>query len=170
MSVKVLFVCLGNICRSPTAEGIFKARLKEQGLQHAVLTDSAGTAGWHVDKAPDARAIAAAAERGIDISGLRARQVTGNDFSEFDYILAMDEANLVDLKSFQPDDFSGRCCLYLDFAVNAPECEVPDPYYGGAEGFAHVLDLVEQAATGLLADIQKNHLAEVDSGAVSTRI
>lgn len=158
MTVKVLFVCLGNICRSPTAEGIFLARLKEQGLEDVVLTDSAGTAGWHVGKAPDARAIAAAAERGVDISGLRARQVTGADFTEFDYILAMDEANLVDLNSFKPNNFSGRCCLYLDFAKSASENEVPDPYYGGAEGFAHVLDLVEQAATGLLADIQQRHL------------
>ncbi|WP_339615459.1 low molecular weight protein-tyrosine-phosphatase [uncultured Gilvimarinus sp.] len=159
MTVKVLFVCLGNICRSPTAEGLFKARLKAQGLEDVVLTDSAGTAGWHVGKAPDDRAIAAAAERGIDISSLRARQVTGADFTEFDYIVAMDDANLVDLNSFRPNDFAGRCCLYLDFAANTAEHEVPDPYYGGAKGFAHVLDLVEQAATGLLEDIQKRHLA-----------
>lgn len=159
MTVKVLFVCLGNICRSPTAEGLFKAHLKNAGLEARVQTDSAGTAGWHVGKAPDARAIAAAAERGIDINALRARQVTKKDFSEFDYVLAMDSANLNDLLSLCPNDYPGRCCLYLDFAEGAPESEVPDPYYGGAEGFAHVLDLVEQAATGLLADIQQRHLA-----------
>jgi|SRR5690554_4741117 len=159
MSVKVLFVCLGNICRSPTAEGLFKARLKELGLEDVVLTDSAGTAGWHVGKAPDERSITAAAERGVDISDLRARQVSEQDFAEFDYIMAMDEANLNDLMSFRPDDFKGRCCLYLDYAINTPEREVPDPYYGGAEGFAYVLDLVEQAGAGLLEDIQKSHLA-----------
>jgi protein-tyrosine phosphatase len=158
MTVKVLFVCLGNICRSPTAEGLFLAELKKQGLNTQVLTDSAGTADWHTGKAPDARSVAAAAERGIDISGLRARQVTRADFAEFDYIVAMDAANLADLQRLQPNDYPGRCCLFLDFAPQAPEREVPDPYYGGSEGFTHVLDLVEQASAGLLQDIKQRHL------------
>ncbi|WP_020210364.1 low molecular weight protein-tyrosine-phosphatase [Gilvimarinus chinensis] len=158
MPVKVLFVCLGNICRSPTAEGLFRAELAKQQLVDEVATDSAGTAAWHVGKAPDTRAIAAAAERGINISSLRARQVDAADFEAFDYVLAMDESNLMDLKALRPAHYTGTLALFLDFAADAAEREVPDPYYGGAEGFEHVLDLVEQASVGLLEDIRKRHL------------
>ncbi|UTF60915.1 low molecular weight protein-tyrosine-phosphatase [Gilvimarinus sp. DA14] len=159
MPVKVLFVCLGNICRSPTAEGLFRAELAKRQLVDKVATDSAGTGAWHVGKAPDRRAIAAAAERGIDISTLRARQVDTADFETFDYIVAMDESNLMDLQAMQPAGFKGTLALFLDYAPQSPEREVPDPYYGGAEGFEHVLNLVEQAAAGLLNDIRQQHLS-----------
>ncbi len=159
MTVNVLFVCLGNICRSPTAEGLFRAELARTGRVDDVFIDSAGTGAWHVGKAPDARAIAAAAERGIDLRALRARQVDEADFENFDYILAMDESNLQDLAMLKPADFEGELRLFLDYAGGSTEREVPDPYYGGEEGFAHVLDLVEQAAQGLLADIEQRHLS-----------
>ncbi|MDO3382707.1 low molecular weight protein-tyrosine-phosphatase [Gilvimarinus algae] len=157
MTVKVLFVCLGNICRSPTAEGLFKARIAEAGLEAMIHTDSAGTGGWHVGNPPDPRAIKAAADRGIDIRGLRARQVSEEDFARFDYVLAMDEANLSDLQALRPRTAQCQLKLYLDYAEDTDETEVPDPYYGGDEGFLRVLDLIEQAADGLLADIRKRH-------------
>ncbi|MBU2887422.1 low molecular weight phosphotyrosine protein phosphatase [Gilvimarinus agarilyticus] len=158
MSVSVLFVCLGNICRSPTAEGLFKAQLEKVGLEDVVATDSAGTGGWHTGNPPDKRAISAAAERGIDISVLRARQVQAVDFDRFDYVLAMDSANLSDLQALRPEGFTGQLSLFLDYAQDTAQTQVPDPYYGGDEGFEHVLDLIEQAAEGLLADIRQRHL------------
>ncbi|MDO3387147.1 low molecular weight protein-tyrosine-phosphatase [Gilvimarinus sp. SDUM040013] len=159
MTVNVLFVCLGNICRSPTAEGLFKAEIVRAGLADVIATDSAGTGGWHVGNPPDKRAIKAAAERGIDISVLRARQVQGRDFEKFDYVLAMDQSNLADLKRLRPGDYTGQLNLFLDYADNVGESEVPDPYYGGDEGFEHVLDLIEQASKGLLLDIRQRYLS-----------
>ena len=154
MPVKVLFVCLGNICRSPTAEGVFTHQLREAGLLDLVSVDSAGTGHWHVGKAPDSRAIAAAASRAYDISRLRARQVDAADFTAFDYVLAMDEANLDELRALCPEDFSGHLGLFLNFAAPGSPTAVPDPYYGGAAGFDEVLDLVEAASAGLLQDIR----------------
>lgn len=158
MPVKVLFVCLGNICRSPTAEGVFQKLVKDSGLSDFIQTDSAGTAGWHHGKMPDPRTIAAAKRRNIDLSVLRARAVEGKDFHEFDYILAMDETNLEYLQELKPDDYSGHLSLFLEFGQQTRYREVPDPYYGGAEGFERVLDLVEDAAAGLLTSIQKNKM------------
>lgn len=156
MSISVLFVCLGNICRSPTAEGVFRKLIHESGLQDNVKIDSAGTGGWHVDKAPDPRAIAAAHNRGIDITDLRARQVTRSDFGEFDYILAMDSNNLSDLQRLSSDlDKKGQLRLFLDYAASIPEKEVPDPYYTEAQGFEEVLDLVEAGSRGLIRAIQQ---------------
>jgi protein-tyrosine phosphatase len=149
----VLFVCMGNLCRSPTAEGVFRVLAAKAGLVNRVDVDSAGTHDYHVGKPPDSRAQAAALRRGYDLAAQRARQVTPADFRRFDYILAMDRANLELLKPMQPPDFGGYLGLFLDFAPWLEEREVPDPYYGGPAGFERVLDLTEQGVHSLLAEI-----------------
>ncbi len=150
MTTKVLFVCLGNICRSPTAEAVFTALAKKQGMTDQLEIDSAGTSGYHIGEPPDQRACAAAQQRGYDMSHLRARQVTAQDFEHFDYLLAMDNANLRDLQSNCPASLRNKISLFLTFGKHCSESEVPDPYYGGGEGFERVLDLVEDASIGLL--------------------
>ena len=155
MSVSVLFVCLGNICRSPTAHGVFEQLVADHQLGHSIRTDSAGTAAWHIGKQPDSRSIAAAANRGYDLTPLRARQVTVSDFEHFDYILAMDQSNLTDLQRLCPPDYSGELALFLTYG-DSDTLAVPDPYYGDGDGFESVLDLVEQASEGLLSHIQRN--------------
>lgn len=152
---KVLFVCLGNICRSPTADGIFRELIKREKLEQKIIVDSAGTGDWHIGKTPDSRTVAAAKKRGYDLSVLRARQVITADFDEFDYVLAMDNANLRDLHSLRPTHFTGHLGLFLDFGLRKIHREVPDPYYGGNDGFELVLDLVEEAAEGLLSHIRQ---------------
>ncbi len=147
---KVLFVCLGNICRSPTAHGIFEQLVQDRGLANRITVDSAGTSAWHIGKGPDSRSIQAAKKRGHHLEHLRARQVTVDDFDEFDVILAMDNSNLSDLEALRPAHFTGHLGLFLAFAKNHSESEVPDPYHDGEEGFVHVLDLVEDACDGLL--------------------
>ena len=154
-TVKVLFVCLGNICRSPTAHGVFEQLLERQGLSHLVEVDSCGTGDWHVGEAPDRRASLEAGKRGYDLSSLRARQLDAGDFGRFDYILCMDRMNLAELQSLCPESYSGYLGLFLPFAIDATAEEVPDPYYGGADGFSHVLDLVEAASEGLLRAIRR---------------
>jgi protein-tyrosine phosphatase len=151
----VLFVCLGNICRSPTAEGVFRHLCEGERLAGRIAIDSAGTGSWHVGDPPDRRAQAAARRRGIDMSAQRARQVQRADFQRFDYVLAMDRSNLEDLRDLCPDDFAGHLGLFLDFAPEASERDVPDPYYGGADGFDEVLDLIETASRGLLDEIRR---------------
>ncbi|MEM1111071.1 MAG: low molecular weight protein-tyrosine-phosphatase [Pseudomonadota bacterium] len=150
---RVLFVCLGNICRSPTAQGVFEALLATHPLAGRLSVDSCGTGAWHVGKAPDPRAIEAAASRGYTLSHLRARQIDAQDFERFDYLLAMDQDNLDDLRKLSPSGFRGHLGLFLDYASGSTEREVPDPYYGGSAGFDHVLDLVEEASRGLLDDL-----------------
>jgi len=154
MMHKVLFVCLGNICRSPTAEGVFRAQVAAAGLSEVIGIDSAGTAAWHIGKAPDQRAQAAATRRGYDLTALRGRQVAVADFGEFDYILAMDRSNLADLLAQCPAEQRHKVRLFLSFSSQWQNHEVPDPYYGGADGFDQVLDMVEDAAHGLLSDIR----------------
>ncbi len=156
MSVKVLFVCLGNICRSPTAEGVFLKVVADAGLSKHIKVDSAGTAGWHQGRAPDARTIAVAKKKGYDLSVLSARQVLKNDFEKFDYILAMDAGNLNDLAKLKPINYKGFLGLFLAFGLQKKYQEVPDPYHGDDKDFELVLGLVEDAAKGLLAHIQKN--------------
>lgn len=150
---RVLFVCLGNICRSPTAHGVFQSLLRARGLEREIEVDSCGTGDWHIGHAPDKRASAEALGRGYDLSDLRARQVQLSDFEDFDYILAMDRQNLADLQAMCPADFSGHLGLFLPFDPAASVDEVPDPYYGGDEGFTRVLDMVEAASEGLLREI-----------------
>lgn len=152
--IRVLFVCMGNICRSPTAEAVFRHLVVAEGLAERIETDSAGTHDYHIGAPPDSRSQAAAAQRGFDLSPLRARQVRVEDFADYDYVLAMDEANRVALRKLCPTQYRERVKLFLEFAPEAGRREIPDPYYGGAKGFEEVLDLVEDAARGLLEHIR----------------
>lgn len=151
--MRVLFVCLGNICRSPTAEAVLRHKVREAGLEDVIHIDSAGTGDWHVGKAPDPRTRVAAMRRGYDLSALRARQVGAVDFSRFDLILAMDHANLADLQRLRGGAEGAELDLFLR-RYQAALDEVPDPYYGGESGFEQVLDLVEQACDGLLVELK----------------
>lgn len=153
--VSVVFVCLGNICRSPTAEGVFGSLVKSRGLEEFIYIDSAGTSNWHIGEPPDPRATEAARARGIDLSALRGRQATASDFSEFDYVIAMDDDNYTNLSRLANPDQQHKLHLFLDFASGVVEREVPDPYYGG--GFPHVFDLIENASEGLLNHIVENN-------------
>lgn len=154
--MKVLFVCLGNICRSPTAEGMFRHLLEQAGLNATIDTDSAGTGSWHVGHPPDARATAAAAARGIDISDLRARQFRAEDLSQFDYVIAMDRNNLADMQaSAQGKPEEARPVMISQFSQRFTGQDVPDPYYGGSDGFERVLDMLEDCCHGLLRELRK---------------
>ena len=152
---KVLFICMGNICRSPTAEGVFRHRVTRAGQTDNITIDSAGTHAYHVGSSPDGRAQTAAAKRGIDLSTQRARRVSEDDFAEYDYVVAMDESNVEDLLDICPANYKDRVHLFLDFA-KSQESEVPDPYYGQGRGFEIVLDLIEDASSGLLEHINKS--------------
>lgn len=153
--IKVLFVCMGNICRSPTAEGVFRHKVEQASLQEQISIDSAGTHAYHVGNPPDARAQDAALKRNIDLSRQRARRVDADDFSTYDYVIAMDGSNKRDLLSICPAGFEDRVRLFLDFS-DCNETEVPDPYYGQGRGFEIVLNLVEDAAEGLLNHVREN--------------
>lgn len=154
----MLFCCMGNICRSPTAEAVFRAKVEEAGLSQHITIDSVGTHDYHVGDPPDARTQRAAKQRGYDMSKLRGRQVEVADFSRFDYVLAMDNANMSILKRMCPSDKKDRLGMFLEYAQNHSGREVPDPYYGGEDGFERVLDMVEDAAGGLLMHIRNTHL------------
>lgn len=163
--LRVLMVCMGNICRSPTAEGVMRARLQRAGLAQRVQVDSAGTHGYHTGEAPDARAIRHAAQRGYELAGLRARPVAPEDFQRFDWLLAMDEDNLAWLQRQAPAGKAAQIELLMPCARRHADVRVvPDPYYGAAAGFDHVLDLVEDACDGLLLRVQ----ARLVSGATGT--
>ena len=151
----VLFVCMGNICRSPTAEGVFRSALEQVKLERQILIDSAGVGDWHVGQSPDRRAIDAASRRGYDLSKLRARQVSVADFDRFGWILAMDLVNLEALEAMRPAAYPGHLGLLLDLAPQTGLREVPDPYYGGTEGFERVLDLVETASAELIVRLRR---------------
>ena len=155
--VSVVFVCLGNICRSPTAEGVFRKLVEREGLRGVIGVDSAGTAAYHVGESPDGRSQEAARRRGIDISRQRARKFTPADFRKFDYVLAMDRENHRNLKSVCPPGEKHKLFLFLEFAPDLNRQDVPDPYYGGGQGFEVVLNLTEDASQGLLAHIRQNH-------------
>jgi len=157
--INVLFVCMGNICRSPTAEGVFRRTVAEAGLTARIVIDSAGTHDYHVGEAPDRRMQQAALRRGYDLSGLRGRQIGVDDCHRFDYILAMDRANLRDIQRLCPPAQRHKLGLFLLYGRRFQADEVPDPYYGSADGFDYVLDLVEDAAQGLLAQLKKAQVA-----------
>jgi protein-tyrosine phosphatase len=156
--IKVLFVCMGNICRSPTAHGVFRRLVEARGLGEHIETDSAGTHAYHVGNPPDERAQACALRRGYELSGLCARRVNETDFDYYDYILAMDRENLHNLKSICPGEHSGKLALFMRYAQDTDESEVPDPYYGGSRGFERVLDMIEAASEGLLTHLVREHL------------
>ncbi len=153
--MRILFVCMGNICRSPTAEGVFRRLARERAPQLPIEIDSAGTHDYHVGEPPDARSVAAAARRGIDLKNLRARQVAADDFERFDLVLAMDRLNHATLLGLAPAQVHERIRLFMEFAGDNDLEDVPDPYYGGPLGFEQVLDLAEAAAAGLLEDVVK---------------
>lgn len=165
-AVRVLLVCMGNICRSPMAEGVLRQRLAERNLPRTVEVDSAGTHGYHEGSAPDSRAQDTTLRRGVDISGLRARRVRDRDFERFDLVLAMDEENLAALTEQAPDEHRGKIRLLLEFAGDVANRNVPDPYYGGMLGFERVLDLVEEAMAGLLDELERRaaELAAASAG------
>jgi len=156
--MRLLFVCMGNICRSPTAEGVMRHLLREQGLEDEIVIDSAGTGAWHVGNPPDERATAAARRRGIALDGA-ARQVRGEDFERYDLLLAADRRNLAHLRALAPDEAArAKVRLLREFdprSAGAPDLDVPDPYYGGDDGFDEVLDLVDAACRGLLEEIRR---------------
>lgn len=154
MAHRILFVCTGNICRSPTAEAVVRHLLATERRDAEVIVDSAGTHAYHVGEPPDGRSIAAARSRGIRMDDLRARLVCREDFARFDLVLAMDEDNLAHLARMAPPQHRDRLKLFLDFAPATGRREVPDPYYGGRTGFEDVLDLVEEAGRGLLAALR----------------
>ncbi|NRA41818.1 MAG: low molecular weight phosphotyrosine protein phosphatase [Pseudomonadales bacterium] len=158
----VLFVCLGNICRSPTAEGVMRKKLQQAGLSDTIKVDSCGTGSWHVGSSPDERTISMAEQYGYDLSELRARKLSANDYLRFDYILAMDTRNLADVIKTAPADFQGEIKLLLDFAPG-DELEVPDPYFGGESGFLRVIQLIEAACDGFISQYQLN--SSIDSPA-----
>ena len=155
--VSVLFVCMGNICRSPTAEGVFRHLVRQEQLEDRIHTDSAGTHAYHIGNPPDPRALATAERRGIELHDLRARRVLAVDFDMFDYVLAMDRDNYEILSTICPPGYETRLRMFMEFAPHLKIAEVPDPYYGGASGFERVFDMVEEAAKGLLAEIRAAH-------------
>jgi len=154
--VKVLFVCMGNICRSPTAHGVFQALVDKHDLGAVLQVDSAGTHSYHVGSPPDSRSQATARQRGVDLSGLRARRFVSADFTEFDYLLAMDHGNFADMRAIKPEDASGRLQLMLEYSQQFTQLEVPDPYFGD-DGFELVFDMIDDAARGLLRHIRNKH-------------
>lgn len=159
MTTNVLFVCMGNICRSPTAHGVMQHKVKERGLTDQIEIDSAGTHAYHVGEKSDSRSRAKASSMGIDMEYIRARKISINDHDEFDYILAMDEDNLELIKYYAPDGGRARVGLFLEFANQQNTIQdnvVPDPYYGGDAGFEHVFDLVDAGCDALIAHILDN--------------
>ena len=158
-STAILFVCMGNICRSPTAEGVFRSRAAAAGLGDRLTIDSAGTHAYHIGKAPDLRSTAYAARRGVDLSTQRARKFTQADFAAFDRIYAMDTDNLAALTAACPAEHRHKLGLFMQFARHSPSDIVPDPYYGEGDGFDTVLDYIEDASDGLIADLRAGKTA-----------
>jgi protein-tyrosine phosphatase len=157
-AVRVLFVCTGNICRSPSAEGVARGMIRDAGLARGIVVDSAGTHGWHVGDPPDPRAVDHAARRGYDLAGLRARRLDTGDFHDFDLLLAMDRGHLRHMERQRPGTAPARLGLFLDLAPGREGTEVPDPYYGDATDFERALDLIEEGAAGLVAAIRRGAL------------
>lgn len=162
--MRILFVCMGNICRSPSAEAVFRNVVRTRAPDIGVEVESAGTHDYHVGEAPDRRAAAAALRRGVNMAGMRARMVNAADFEHFDLVLAMDEENVAELRRRAPAAYHERIRLLMEYAPQAHSRVVPDPYYGGAEGFEEVLDLLEQAAEGVLQEVLRRTAAHGPRG------
>jgi protein-tyrosine phosphatase len=161
---KILFVCMGNICRSPTAEGVLRHVAFNRGLADDIVVDSAGTIGFHAGEPPDKRAVQHAAKRGYDLSRIRAREINQPDYELFDYVLAMDKQNIAWLKKQIPNQYAHKLRLFLEFSENYAGRDVPDPYYGNAQGFEAVLDMVEDGVQGLI-----DHLIETEAAALNKK-
>ncbi len=157
MNISVIFVCTGNICRSPSAHGVFRDLVKAEGLSDRFRIESAGTQSFHVGEPPDARSAETALQRGYDLSTLRAQRLEASDFETFDYLLAMDDAHYNMMMASSPLEYRDKIIMFLDFAPDFSETNVPDPYYGSEQGFEHVLDMVESACKGLLEHIKQEH-------------
>lgn len=156
--IRVLFVCLGNICRSPTAEGVFRDLVAREGLSDTIETDSCGTSGWHKGEPPDNRARQEAKRRGIQIDDLKSRATHNSDFTDFDFIIAMDTNNFETLNAMSPPECAPKIHMFLSFAPDLGIIEVPDPYYGGDDGFSNVFDMIDAASNGLLTHIRDARL------------
>lgn len=154
--IRVLFICMGNICRSPTAEGVFHKLVESDQVDHKFEIDSAGTHAFHVGDAPDLRAQKAAKDRDVDLAHLRARKVVVGDYHDYDYLLVMDEDNYQIVMEFCPDEHKHKVKYFLEYAPHLNTLEVPDPYYGGKYGFERVLDMVEEASTGFLNSLKQS--------------
>jgi len=152
--INILFICMGNICRSPSAEGFFTRQLQDSAYRDLVSTDSAGTHSYHIGHPPDPRAVETAANFDVQIGHLRARKVKASDFDEYDLLIAMDRANLSNLMALQPADSAAEIKLMMSFHPQGQPAEVPDPYYGGMDGFTYMCELLEQATSGLLKEIE----------------
>ncbi|NIY74705.1 low molecular weight phosphotyrosine protein phosphatase [Thalassospira sp. HF15] len=155
--IKVLFVCTGNICRSPTADGVFRKLVREAGLEDHISVDSCGLSAYHVGELPDPRSREMAKSRGIDLSDIRSRKIKPDDYLQFDYVLAMDHGHLHDMRRQAPNTHQNRIELFLDYHPTLAGQSVPDPYYGGSNGFVDVFDMIEEASSKLLADIREKH-------------
>ena len=159
MPVRVLFVCMGNICRSPIAQGVFEDLVRREGLEEQIISDSAGTLSYHMGSPPDRRARRAASARGVDLESQRSRQISPGDMSEFDYVVVMDRGNYEEvLPLARRGEPRARFGMFLDYAPELPDDEIPDPYFGNGDGFERAMDLAEAASKGLLADIRRRHL------------
>lgn len=152
--IKVLFVCMGNICRSPTAHGVFRELVQKHRLGDRIQMDSAGTHSYHIGNPPDPRSQATARQRGVDLSDLQARRFVSNDFVEFDYVIGMDHANIADMRAIRPENGEARLQLMLEYSKQYAQAEVPDPYFG-EDGFEQVFDMIDDAAQGLLEHIRR---------------
>ena len=155
-TIKVIFVCMGNICRSPTAHGVFQTMVDEASLSDVIEVESAGTHNYHIGNPPDPRSQATALENNVDLSGLRARRFLSQDFNDFDYVIGMDKNNLVDMLSIKPDHYTAKSGLMLEYSEKYQQAEVPDPYFGN-DGFELVFDMIGDASTGLLRHIREKH-------------
>lgn len=155
--IKVLFVCTGNICRSPTADGVFRKLVREAGLENHISVDSCGLSAYHVGEQPDPRSSEMAKSRGLDLSDIRSRKISPNDYLQFDYVLAMDHGHLSDMRAQAPNTHQNRIELFLDYHPTLAGQSVPDPYYGGPNGFVDVFDMIEEASVRLLSDIREKH-------------
>lgn len=156
IKIKVIFVCMGNICRSPTAHGVFQVMVDEQDLGHLIKVESAGTHSYHIGNPPDLRSQKTASKHGVDLSGLRARKFLSEDFNNFDYVIGMDKNNLADMRSIRPTEYNAWDGLMLEYSEKYQQVEVPDPYFGN-DGFDLVFDMVSDASAGLLTHIRKQH-------------
>ena len=157
MTIHIVFVCLGNICRSPSAQGILERKVAEAGLSNQISVDSCGTAAFNVGKSPDPRAIAACEEKGYDISQQIARQICSEDYDKAAYVIAMDNINMMSVKAWAPENYAGELSLFMHYGGGSKHSQIPDPYYLDADKFGGTISILEKCVTGFLAEIREKH-------------